>query len=95
VGVSFSNLVTDQAANFANILDARSLEMTFDHLDDLWDRFVQPDTWPSCQTCCMVGALIIALAKAAALGAITYGMIATAVLLARTDFRALPHRAAL
>ena len=45
VGVSFSNLITDQAANFANILDARALEMTFAHLDDLWDRFVQPDTW--------------------------------------------------
>ena len=45
VGVSFSNLITDQAANFANILDARSLELTFEHLDELWDRFVQPDTW--------------------------------------------------
>ncbi len=45
IGVSFSNLITDQAANFANILDARSLELTFEHLDELWNRFVQPDTW--------------------------------------------------
>ena len=52
IGVSFSNLITDQAANFANILDARSLEMTFDHLDELWDRFLQPDTWRFCPTCC-------------------------------------------
>jgi hypothetical protein len=80
VGISFSNLITDQAANFANILDARSLEMTFEHLDDLWDRFVQPDTWailPNLLYWVML--IIITLAKAAALGAITYGMIATAV----------------
>src|SRR5713226_2806445 len=80
VGVSFSNLITDQAANFANILDARSLELTFDHLDELWDRFVQPDTWAILPNLLYwLVLIIIALAKAAALGAITYGMIATAV----------------
>jgi hypothetical protein len=80
VGVSFSNLITDQAANFANILDARSLEMTFDHLDELWDRFVQPDTWAILPNLLYwLVLIVIALAKAAALGAITYGMIATAV----------------
>ena len=42
-GVSFSNLITDQAQEFANILDARSLELVFDHLDQLWQQFVQPD----------------------------------------------------
>jgi hypothetical protein len=80
VGISFSNLVTDQAGNFANILDARSLEMTFEHLDELWDRFVQPDTWallPNLLYWLIL--IVIALAKAAALGAITYGMIATAI----------------
>jgi hypothetical protein len=80
IGISFSNLITDQAANFANILDARSLELTFAHLDDLWDRFVQPDTWailPNLLYWLML--IIIAVAKAAALGAITFGMIATAV----------------
>ena len=45
IGVSFSNLITDQAHEFANILDARSLELVFDHLDELWQRFVQPDAW--------------------------------------------------
>ena len=45
IGVSFSNLITDQAHVLANILDARSLELTFDHLDTLWDHFVQPDAW--------------------------------------------------
>ena len=45
IGVSFSNLITDQAHVFANILDARSLELVFDHLDTLWGQFVQPDAW--------------------------------------------------
>ena len=45
IGVSFSNLITDQAHEFANILDARSLELVYDHLDELWQRFVQPDAW--------------------------------------------------
>src|SRR5919108_1899785 len=41
IGVSFSNLITDQTHEFANILDARSLELVFDHLDELWQHFVQ------------------------------------------------------
>ena len=45
IGVSFSNLITDQTHEFANILDARSLELVFDHLDELWQHFVQPDAW--------------------------------------------------
>src|SRR5437879_6318227 len=45
VGVSFSNLITDQAHVFQNILDARSLELIYEHLDTLWGQFVQPDTW--------------------------------------------------
>src|SRR5919199_2898886 len=36
IGVSFSNLITDQAHVFANILDARSLELVFEPLDELW-----------------------------------------------------------
>ena len=43
IGVSFSHLITDQTQEFANILDARSLELVFDHLDQLWQQFVQPD----------------------------------------------------
>src|SRR5258708_25863228 len=45
IGVSFSNLITDQTHALANILDARSLELVFDHLDELWQHFVQPDAW--------------------------------------------------
>src|SRR5687767_12875693 len=66
VGVSFSNLITDQAANFANILDARSLELTFNHLDELWNRFVQPDTWAILPNLLYwLVLIIIAFAKAA------------------------------
>src|SRR5262245_21732434 len=80
IGVSFSNLITDQAANFANILDARSLELTFEHLDQLWNRFSQPDAWAILPNLLYwLVLIIICLAKAAALGAISYGMIATAV----------------
>ena len=80
IGVSFSNLITDQAANFADILEARSLELTFDHLDELWNRFVQPDTWAIFANLLYWAMLIvITLAKAAALCVVTFGMIATAV----------------
>ncbi|MEQ1871109.1 MAG: type IV secretion system protein [Vicinamibacterales bacterium] len=80
VGISFSNLITDQAANFANILDARSLELTFDHLDELWSRFVQPDTWAIFANLLYWFMLIvITLAKAAVLAVVTFGMIATAI----------------
>jgi TrbL/VirB6 plasmid conjugal transfer protein len=79
-GVSFSNLITDQAATFANILEARSLELTFDHLDELWGRFVQPDTWAIfANLLYWAMLLVITLAKAAALCVVTFGMIATAV----------------
>lgn len=80
VGVSFSNLITDQAANFANILDARSLEQTFAHFDELWSRFLQPSTWAILANLLYwLMLIVITLAKAAALAVITYGMIATAI----------------
>src|SRR5438552_7808370 len=80
IGVSFSNLITDQAQNFANILDARSLELTFDHLDELWQHFVQPDTW-SILANLMYWLLLIlvTLAKVASLAIVAFGLIASAV----------------
>ena len=39
IGVSFSNLITDQTHHFATVLDARSLEVMFDHLDDSGGSF--------------------------------------------------------
>ena len=80
IGVSFSNLITDQAHDFANILDARSLELTFDHLDQLWQQFVQPDAW-SILANLMYWLLLIlvTLAKVVALAVVAFGLIASAV----------------
>src|SRR5438445_4810086 len=80
IGVSFSNLITDQAHTFANILDARSLELTFDHLDELWQRFVQPDAWSILANLVYWLLLsVVTLAKAAALAVVAFGLIASAV----------------
>ena len=80
IGISFSNLITDQAHNFANILDARSLELTFDHLDELWQRFVQPDAW-SILANLVYWLLLIAvtIAKVLSLAIVAFGLIASAV----------------
>ncbi len=80
IGVSFSNLITDQAHVFANILDARSLELVFDHLDRLWGQFVQPDTW-SILANLLYWLLLIAvtLAKVISLAIVAFGLVASAV----------------
>src|SRR6266542_6503681 len=80
IGVSFSNLITDQTHDLANILDARSLELTFDHLDELWQRFVQPDAW-SILANLIYWLLLIAvtIAKVLSLAIVAFGLIASAV----------------
>lgn len=80
IGVSFSNLITDQAHAFANILDARSLELVFEHLDMLWGQFVQPDTW-SILANLLYWLLLIAvtLAKVISLAIVAFGLVASAV----------------
>src|SRR5918999_5879817 len=80
IGVSFSNLITDQAHAFANILDARSLELVFDHLDELWQRFIQPDAWSIfANLLYWLLLIVLTLAKAAALAVVSFGLIASAV----------------
>jgi len=80
IGISFSNLITDQTANFANLLDARSLEMTFDHLDELWNRFLQPDTWSILANLLYwLLLIVITLAKVLSLAVVAFGLIASAV----------------
>src|SRR5438093_5015019 len=80
IGVSFSNLITDQAHEFSNVLDARSLELTFAHFDELWQHFLQPDAW-SILANLMYWLLLIlvTLAKVAALAVVAFGLIASAV----------------
>ena len=95
IGVSFSNLITDQAHDFANILDARSLELTFDHLDELWQQFVQPDAWSILANLLYwLLLIVVTLAKVVSLAVVAFGLIASAVCaLRRPDLRAVLHRA--
>jgi TrbL/VirB6 plasmid conjugal transfer protein len=80
IGVSFSNLITDQAHAFANILDARSLELTFDHLDELWRHFIQPDTWSILANLLYwLLLIVVTLAKVVSLAVVAFGLIASAV----------------
>ncbi len=80
IGVSFSHLITDQAHEFANILDARSLELTFDHLDDLWQHFIQPDAWSILANLLYWLLLIfVTIAKVISLAVVAFGLIASAV----------------
>ena len=80
IGVSFSNLITDQTHEFANILDARSLELVFDHLDELWQHFVQPDAWSILANLLYWLLLILViLAKVLSLAVVAFGLIASAV----------------
>ena len=80
IGVSFSNLITDQAHEFANILDARSLELTFDHLDELWQHFVQPDAWAILANLLYwLLLIVVTLAKVVSLAVVAFGLIASAV----------------
>jgi len=80
IGVSFSNLITDQAHDLANILDARSLELVFDHLDQLWQQFVQPDAWSILANLIYwLLLIVITLAKILALAVVAFGLIASAV----------------
>jgi len=80
IGVSFSNLITDQTHNFANILDARSLELTFDHFDELEQHFVQPDTWAILANLLYwLLLIVITIAKVLSLAIVAFGLIASAV----------------
>jgi hypothetical protein len=80
IGVSFSNLITDQAHTFANILDARSLELVFEHLDSLWGHFVQPDAWSILANLLYwLLLIVVTLAKVTSLAIVAFGLIASAV----------------
>jgi hypothetical protein len=80
IGISFSNLITDQTHYFANILDARSLEMMFEHLDELWNHFVQPDAWSILANLLYwLLLIVVTLAKVISLAIVAFGLVASAV----------------
>jgi len=79
-GVSFSNLITDQAFYFQSVLEARSFDNLYRHFDELSDRFMQPDAWSILANLIYWTVLIlIAVAKAISLAVIAFGLIASAV----------------
>ena len=80
IGVSFSNLITDQAFYFQSVLEARAFDNLYQHLDDLANHFMQPDAWSILANLLYwTVLLLIALAKALSLAVIAFGLIASAV----------------
>ena len=79
-GVSFSNLITDQAGYFQSVLEARAFDNIYRHFDDLADHFMQPDAWSILANLIYwTVLLLVALAKALSLAVIAFGLIASAV----------------
>ena len=80
IGVSFSNLITDQAFYFQTVLEARSFDNIYQHFDELSDRFMQPDAWAILANLIYwVVLLLVAFAKAVSMAVIAFGLIASAV----------------
>ena len=80
IGVSFSNLITDQAFYFQSVLEARAFDNIYHHFDDLSDHFLQPDAWSILANLIYwTVLLLIAFAKAVSLAVIAFGLIASAV----------------
>src|ERR1700687_971030 len=77
---SVSHVITDQTQENANILDARSLELVCDHLDQLWQQFVQPDAWSILANLIYwLLLIVVTLAKVVSLAVVAFGLIASAV----------------
>jgi len=80
IGVSFSNLITDQTAHFQSVLEARAFDSIYQHFDDLAGHFMQPDAWSILANLIYwTVLLLIAAAKAVSLAVIAFGLIASAV----------------
>jgi hypothetical protein len=80
VGVSFSNLITDQAYYFQRVLEARAFDNIYRHFDTLTNHFQPPDVWSILPNLFYITVLfLIAMAKAISLAVIAFGLIASAV----------------
>lgn len=80
IGVSFSNLITDQAGYLASLISARSVQEAQRSLNTLWMALEQPDAWSLLANLLYWGMLIvIALAQFALLFVVSFGMIASGV----------------
>ena len=80
IGVSFSNLITDQTFYFQSVLEARAFDNIYSHFDELSAHFMQPDAWSILANLIYwTVLLLVALAKALSLAVIAFGLIASAV----------------
>lgn len=80
LGISFSNLITDQTGYLQAVLEARAFDNIYQHFDDLADHFMQPDPWSILANLIYWTILLaIAGAKAASMAVIAFGLIASAV----------------
>ena len=80
IGVSFSNLITDQTFYFQSVLEARSFDNIYRHLDTLSDAFMQPDAWSILANLLYwLLLIVVTLAKVVALAIVAFGLIASAV----------------
>lgn len=80
IGVSFSNLITDQTGRFQSVLEARAFDNIYRDFDDLANHFMQPDAWSILANLIYwTVLLLLALAKALSLAVIAFGLIASAV----------------
>jgi hypothetical protein len=80
IGISFSNLITDQTGYLQAVLEARAFDNIYQHLDELSDHFMQPDPWSMLANLIYwTILLVIAGAKAVSMAVIAFGLIASAV----------------
>jgi len=80
IGISFSNLITDQTGYLQAVLEARAFDNIYRHFDALSEHFMQPDPWSILANLIYwTILLVIAFAKAASMAVIAFGLMASAV----------------
>ncbi|MGD9902798.1 MAG: type IV secretion system protein [Vicinamibacterales bacterium] len=80
LGISFSNLITDQTGYLQSVLEARAFDNIYRHFDELGEHFMQPDPWSLLANLIYWTILVvIAGAKAISMAVIAFGLIASAV----------------
>lgn len=80
IGISFSNLITDQTAYLANLVSARSIQSAQQSLNTLWNALSQPDAWSILANLLYwTMLLVIGLAQFALLFVVSFSLIAAAI----------------
>lgn len=78
--VSFSNLITDQAAYFQNVLETNTLDNVDTHLEAMRRRWIQPDAWALLPTLLYFLFLgMIGISKLVSLAIVSFGLVASAI----------------